>query len=134
MFGFGRCISSSVTSVGLLFNTGNYLGSRSLRAASDLLIFYGGTAGFNFTDSTNSTVLASINNSGITTFGTTASTTYGTLNIVQQSVCSPSFVRGIELVHPNGTGGTGGKLVEAEDIVTDGLRISLANASYLRSY
>jgi hypothetical protein len=40
--------------------------------------------------------------------GSTASTTYGTLNIVQQSVCSPSFVRGIELVHPNGTGVTGG--------------------------
>jgi hypothetical protein len=106
--GTSAIFSSSVTSVGLLFNTGNYLGSRSLRAASDLLIFYGGTAGFNFTDSTNSTVLASINNSGVSTFGTTASTTYGTLNIVQQSVCSPSFVRGIELVHPNGTGVTGG--------------------------
>jgi hypothetical protein len=48
--------------------------------------------------------------SGIITIGTTASTTYGTLNIVQQSVAAPSFVRGIELVHPNGTGVTGGYL------------------------
>jgi hypothetical protein len=45
---------------------------------------------------------------GTATFGTTASTTYGTLNIIQQSVSAPSFVRGIELVHPNGTGATGG--------------------------
>jgi hypothetical protein len=45
---------------------------------------------------------------GVATFGTTASTTYGTLNIIQQSVSAPSFVRGIELVHPNGTGATGG--------------------------
>ena len=60
--------SSSVTSVGLLLNTGGYLGTRSIRAASDLLIFYGGTSGFNFTDSTNSTVLASISNSGAATF------------------------------------------------------------------
>lgn len=48
--------------------------------------------------------------SGIIKIGTTASTTYGTLNIVQQSVAAPSFVRGIQLVHPNGTGVTGGYL------------------------
>jgi len=46
--------------------------------------------------------------SGIIKIGTTASTTYGTLTIVQQSVAAPSFVRGIQLVHPNGTGVTGG--------------------------
>ena len=46
--------------------------------------------------------------SGIIKIGTTASTTYGTLTIVQQSVAAPSFVRGIQLVHPNGTGATGG--------------------------
>jgi hypothetical protein len=46
--------------------------------------------------------------SSILNIGTTASTVFGTLNIIQQSVASPSFVRGIELVHPNGTGGTGG--------------------------
>ena len=66
--------SSSVTSVGLLLNTGGYLGTRSVRAASDLLIFYGGTSGFNFTDSTNSTVLASISNSGAATFTNLAGT------------------------------------------------------------
>jgi len=55
-----------------------------------------------------------ISNTGAATFsssvniGTTASTVYGTLNVIQQSVSAPSFVRGIELVHPNGTGGTGG--------------------------
>ena len=48
--------------------------------------------------------------SGIIKIGTTASTTYGTLTIVQQSVAAPSFVRGIQLVHPNGTGVTGGYL------------------------
>jgi hypothetical protein len=42
------------------------------------------------------------------TFGTTASTVYGTLNVIQQCISAPSFVRGIELVHPNGTGATGG--------------------------
>jgi hypothetical protein len=49
-----------------------------------------------------------IASTGAATFGTTASTVYGTVNIIQQSTSAPSFVRGIELVHPNGTGGTGG--------------------------
>jgi hypothetical protein len=56
----------------------------------------------------------SIDSTGAATFsssvniGTTASTIFGTLNVIQQSVSAPSFVRGIELVHPNGTGATGG--------------------------
>jgi hypothetical protein len=49
-----------------------------------------------------------ITSGGVINIGTTASTVYGTLNVIQQSVSAPSFVRGIELVHPNGTGGTGG--------------------------
>jgi hypothetical protein len=61
----------------------------------------------NFNPSNTLTAMA-ITSTGIVCIGSTASTTYGTLNIVQQSVCSPSFVRGIELVHPNGTGATGG--------------------------
>jgi hypothetical protein len=76
--GTSASFSSSVTSVGLLLNTGGYLGSRSLRAASDLLILYGGTAGFNFTDHTNSTVLASISNSGAATFSSSV-TASGTI-------------------------------------------------------
>jgi hypothetical protein len=68
--------SSSVTSVGLLLNTGSYLGSRSLRAASDLLIFYGGTSGFNFTDSTNSVALLQINNSGQVAIGDSVNSAY----------------------------------------------------------
>jgi hypothetical protein len=57
---------------------------------------------------TNGVQRFTITSTGAATFGTTASTIYGTLNIIQQSVSAPSFVRGIELVHPNGTGATGG--------------------------
>ena len=46
--------------------------------------------------------------SGVINIGTTASTTYGTLNIIQNSIASPNWVRGIQIVHPNGTGITGG--------------------------
>jgi len=76
--GTSATFSGSLTSVGLLLNTGGYLGSRSLRAASDLLILYGGTAGFNFTDSTNSVVLASIANSGAATFSSSVTAGNGT--------------------------------------------------------
>ena len=46
--------------------------------------------------------------SGVINIGTTASTTYGTLNVIQNSIASPNWVRGIQIVHPNGTGATGG--------------------------
>ena len=46
--------------------------------------------------------------SGNVGIGTTSSTTYGTLVVVQNSVSSPDFVRGLQIVHPNGTGITGG--------------------------
>jgi hypothetical protein len=46
--------------------------------------------------------------SGVINIGTTASTTYGTLNVIQNSIASPNWVRGIQIVHPNGTGVTGG--------------------------
>ena len=46
--------------------------------------------------------------SGNINIGTTASTTYGTLLVVQNSVSAPNFVRGLQIVHPNGTGSTGG--------------------------
>lgn len=45
---------------------------------------------------------------GSVNIGTTTSATYGTLMIVQNSVSAPSFVRGLQIVHPNGTGATGG--------------------------
>jgi hypothetical protein len=56
--------SSSVTSVGLLVNTGTYLGACSLRKSSDIMMIYGGSAGFEFIDHTNSTVLAKITSTG----------------------------------------------------------------------
>jgi hypothetical protein len=83
--GTSASFSSSVTSVGLLLNTGGYLGSRSVRAASDLLIFYGGTAGFNFTDYTNSTVLASISNTGAATFSSSVADYGATITNIQDS-------------------------------------------------
>ena len=46
--------------------------------------------------------------SGVINIGTTASATYGTLMVVQNSVSAPNFVRGLQIVHPNGTGSTGG--------------------------
>jgi hypothetical protein len=49
-----------------------------------------------------------ITSGGNVNIGTTASTVYGTLNVIQQSLTAPSFVRGIEVIHPNGTGVTGG--------------------------
>jgi len=76
---------------------------RNLRIAGNNLLFNTGDG----TNISGSQAMA-ITSTGIVCIGSTASTTYGTLNIVQQSVCSPSFVRGIELVHPNGTGVTGG--------------------------
>ena len=120
--------SSSVTSDSLIISnndarirnndaTGRIILSNS--STNTFAIFYGTS----HPTQANQTVFA---NGGITTctffptgaatfsssvnIGTTASNTYGTLNIVQQSVSAPSFVRGIELVHPNGTGVTGGYL------------------------
>jgi len=46
--------------------------------------------------------------SGAINIGTTASFTYGTLMVVQNSVSAPNYVRGLQIVHPNGTGATGG--------------------------
>jgi hypothetical protein len=46
--------------------------------------------------------------SGDIKIGTTASFTYGTLMVVQNSVSAPNYVRGLQIVHPNGTGATGG--------------------------
>lgn len=45
---------------------------------------------------------------GQNTFGNTSSTLYGKVNIVQTSTQSPAFVRGLEIVHPSGTGDNGG--------------------------
>jgi hypothetical protein len=68
---------------------------------------YSASGNINFQNQAGSSLVTMLDGGNVC-IGSTASTTYGTLNIVQQSVCSPSFVRGIELVHPNGTGATGG--------------------------
>jgi hypothetical protein len=74
----------------------------------------GTTASYHIFSSTYGNDVFVLNTDGTAKFasivnvGTTASTVYGTLNVIQQSVSAPSFVRGIELVHPNGTGVTGG--------------------------
>jgi hypothetical protein len=61
-----------------------------------------------FTNNTDTIDLMELTNSGTVFIGTTASTTYGTVVVVQNSVSSPNFVRGLQIVHPNGTGATGG--------------------------
>jgi hypothetical protein len=93
------------------------IGTNFSNANSELDIWNTVGGGFVFRKQTGAsaqTALLTIASTGAATFSsnvnirTTASFTYGTLTVVQDSVSAPSFVRGIQIVHPNGTGATGG--------------------------
>ncbi len=132
--GTSATFSSSLTSAGLLLNTGVYLGSRSLRAASDLLILYGGTAGFNFTDHTNSTVLASISNSGAATFSSSVTATKAILN-GSSATSSVAFLE----VFGSTTASTNNGQIRINDSITTSKTLSIGvdganNLAFLQSF
>jgi hypothetical protein len=111
----GNIRLSAIAGVGPQFNlysngqTSNHVTlAQGFALSTDNIGYLYNRANADFVFGTNNTERMRITATGIVNIGTTASTTYGTLNVIQQSVSAPSFVRGIQLVHPNGTGTTGG--------------------------
>jgi hypothetical protein len=95
--------------------TESFIGLGCDGTSAGIDVTYGASGAYlPFIVKTGGTTRLTIASTGAATFSsnvnirTTASFTYGTLTVVQDSVSAPSFVRGIQIVHPNGTGATGG--------------------------
>jgi hypothetical protein len=107
---FGSALTDRQTFTGSVNITGSLALAGNITSNGTAVVLGSGTSSYlpKFTGASTIGDSSITDVSGIIKIGTTASTTYGTLTIVQQSVAAPSFVRGIQLVHPNGTGATGG--------------------------
>jgi hypothetical protein len=101
----GKNASSQIKALDFKLTAGTPLWTISTAAEgtdAGINIMPNGSAGLSLAYTGAATFSSSVN------IRTTASFTYGTLTVVQDSVSAPSFVRGIQIVHPNGTGATGG--------------------------